>query len=573
MEMLKGKWKYISFSMVNSIISVLLSVLPYFAVSTIMTLIFEKTYSFDLFVKPISIIFLGLIGSVVFHKISTLSSHKLAFRIIGDARISIVQKLEKLSMGEIEKKSSGQWTQFIDATLDKMELPIAHVIPEVIGNLIAPILITIIIFFLRWEIGIAHLISLPLTYIFMKLGTKNYADNWKKKQEDEKIMNTTLVEYIKGIKVIKVFNKSASSYSKYQEVVDNYRTSLLSWYTGSCFSVSAMIEILPSSLLFVLPVSMFIFINGKIDISNMILCVLLSYACYTPLLKVMSHFESVATLKVLTSEINSVMHMQEIERGKVKQNISDYSVEFENVSFSYNDETEVFNNLSFKAESNKLTAIVGYSGSGKSTIAKLIAGFWNVDYGKIKIGKIDLRNIPLEQNMDIVTYVSQENYLFKKSIIENIRMAKKDANKEEIIEVCKKASCHEFIESLSNGYETIVGDAGASLSGGERQRITIARALLKNSPIVLFDEATAYSDPDNEAIIQKSINKLIKNKTVIMVAHRLSTIMNADKIIVLNAGKIDSVGTHKELLEKSIVYQKMWKSHINVSENQGGYNA
>ncbi|HEL0712420.1 TPA: ABC transporter ATP-binding protein, partial [Streptococcus equi subsp. zooepidemicus] len=224
--------------------------------------------------------------------------------------------------------------------------------------------------------------------------------------------------------------------------------------------------------------------------------------------------------------------------------------------------------LSFRAGEKQLTAIVGYSGGGKSTIAKLIAGYWNVDEGKICIGNVNVKDIPLEQNMDLVTYVSQENYLFKKSILENMKLAKPNASIEEIEQACKKASCHDFIVGLPNGYNTIIGESGNTLSGGERQRITIARALLKDSPIVLLDEATAYSDPDNEAEIQKSINALVQNKTVIMIAHRLSTIVGANKIIVLTNGAIEAEGTHEELLDKSETYSKMWQSHISVYQNE-----
>lgn len=215
------------------------------------------------------------------------------------------------------------------------------------------------------------------------------------------------------------------------------------------------------------------------------------------------------------------------------------------------------------------TAIVGYSGGGKSTIAKLIAGYWNINKGKISVGNVNLKDVSLEKNMELVTYVSQENYLFRKSIIDNMRMANQNASIEEIKDACKKASCHDFIMSLPNGYETIIGESGSNLSGGERQRLTIARALLKDSPIVLLDEATAYSDPDNEAEIQKSIDALVENKTVIMIAHRLSTIIGADKIIVLNNGEIEAEGTHKELLGKSETYAKMWKSHISLSNDRG----
>ena len=278
----------------------------------------------------------------------------------------------------------------------------------------------------------------------------------------------------------------------------------------------------------------------------------------------MVHMDTMANLGVLLGEIKSVMDMPELERGTERQKLDTYSVSFNHVSFGYNENENVFSDLNFSAEEKKLTAIVGPSGSGKSTIAKLIAGFWNAGTGDIRIGSVRLRDMPLEQNMEAITYVSQENFLFDKSIIENMRMAKENASIEEVQAACKKAGCHDFIMSLPDGYETKAGEAGSSFSGGERQRITIARALLKDSPVVVLDEATAYSDPENEAHIQKSIDALVQNKTVIMIAHRLSTIVHADKIIVIDKGVVQAQGTHDELLKTSALYQSMWASHIRV---------
>lgn len=344
---------------------------------------------------------------------------------------------------------------------------------------------------------------------------------------------------------------------------------MLNWYLSVCFYMTAAMEVLPSTLLFVLPTSLYLYMNGSIEVGNLIMCVLLSYACYKPLIKAMSHMDTMANVRVVIDEIKNVMELPELERGNGEGKIRSYDINFENVCFAYNDKKKVFDNLSFSAKENKLTAIVGYSGGGKSTIAKLIAGYWNINKGKISVGNVNLKDVSLEKNMELVTYVSQENYLFRKSIIDNMRMANQNASIEEIKDACKKASCHDFIMSLPNGYETIIGESGSNLSGGERQRLTIARALLKDSPIVLLDEATAYSDPDNEAEIQKSIDALVENKTVIMIAHRLSTIIGADKIIVLNNGEIEAEGTHKELLGKSETYAKMWKSHISLSNDRG----
>ena len=569
MEVLKKHIGQILSSVIIAVIGVFCSVVPYFALAKITQNIAISNTDLEFYIRPILLILGGLIGSVIFHEISTLISHNLAFRIIEDERKKLVRKINRLSMGEIEKRSSGEWTQFMVETLNKIEQPIAHVIPEVIANLIIPIALVVIIFIMDWRIGIANLITLPLGVLFSILMMGGYEEKSRNYQEAAKNMNTTAVEYIRGIQVIKAFNKSASSYGKFVDAVNSNRDSMLNWYLSVCFYMTAAMEVLPSTLLFVLPTSLYLYMNGSIEVGNLIMCVLLSYACYKPLIKAMSHMDTMANVRVVIDEIKNVMELPELERGNGEEKIRSYDINFENVCFAYNDKKKVFDNLSFSAKENKLTAIVGYSGGGKSTIAKLIAGYWNINKGKISVGNVNLKDVSLEKNMELVTYVSQENYLFRKSIIDNMRMANQNASIEDIKDACKKASCHDFIMSLPNGYETIIGESGSNLSGGERQRLTIARALLKDSPIVLLDEATAYSDPDNEAEIQKSIDALVENKTVIMIAHRLSTIIGADKIIVLNNGEIEAEGTHKELLGKSETYAKMWKSHISLSNDRG----
>ncbi len=562
MDILKKHFGQISVSILMAVIGVFCGVLPYFAVAKMVEYIANSNTEWMIYKTPILIILVGLLGSVVFHQISTLISHNLAFRIIEDVRKELARKFTRLSMGEIEKKSSGEWAQFMVQTIDKMEQPIAHVIPEVIANVLIPIVLVVIIFISDWRIGVANLATMPLGLLFSCLMMGGYEEKSRNYQRAAKKMNSTMVEYIRGIQVIKAFNKSASSYGKFVDAVKDNRDSMLNWYLSICFYMTAAMEVFPCTLLFVLPVSLFLYMKGSIALGTLIMCVMLSYASYKPLIKAMSHADTMANIRVIIDEIKSVMSIAEMERGTNAQKPNSFDVSFEHVNFGYDAEKKVLQDLTFTAKEGELTAIVGYSGSGKSTITKLIAGYWNADSGKIKIGQSDLRNMPLEQNMELVTYVSQENYLFEKSILENMQLAKKDASLEEVKEACKKASCHDFIMQLPQGYDTVIGEEGGTLSGGERQRIAIARALLKDSPVVLLDEATAYSDPDNEAEIQKSIDALVKNKTVIMVAHRLSTIMHANKIIVLNHGQIEAEGTHRELLVQNEIYRKMWNSHI-----------
>ena len=563
--MLKKHKSKVFASVLIAIIGVGFGVIPYFSVASIINNLVDNNTDIYNYLPYIFAILVGFLGSVLFHEVSTIISHNLAYRIIEDKRKLLADKLSRLSMVDVEKKS-GQWSQFMVETLDKMEKPIAHVIPEVIANIIIPIVLIVIIFVLDWRIGIANLLTIPLGLLFSMLMMRGYEAKSKRYQEASKAMNTTMVEYVNGIKVIKAFNKSASSFGKFKETVNENKKAMLDWYLSVCFSMTATMETIPATMIFVLPASIYFFMNGSIEIGTLVICVLLSYASYKPLIKAMSHLETITNIKTILEEINKVMNLPDLKRGERTKNIYSYDVEFRNVTFAYDESKNVLNGISFKANENELTAIVGGSGGGKSTIAKLLAGFWNVNSGEILIGKNDLNDMPLKQNMELVTYVSQENFLFNKTILENLKIAKEDASMSEIQKACEKASCHDFIMSLPNGYETIVGESGANLSGGEKQRIAIARSFLKNSPIVLLDEATAYSDPDNESVIQESINNLIENKTVIMIAHRLSTIVNANKIIVVDNGSIIEQGSHKELLELNGKYKEMWDIYTESKE-------
>lgn len=566
MDILKGHKSKIFAAVFIAIIGVGFGVIPYFSVAAIINNLVAKNTNLNNYYPYIFAVFLGFLASILFHEISTIISHNLAYRIIEDKRKLLADKLSKISMGEVERKSSGQWSQFMVETLDKMEKPIAHVIPEVIANIFIPIVLVITIFIMDWRIGIANLLTIPLGLLFSMLMMRGYEEKSKRYQEAAKAMNTTMVEYVNGIKVIKAFNKSASSFGKFRKTVEENKNAMLDWYLSVCFSMTATMETIPSTMVFVLPASLYFFMKGSVEVGTLITCILLSYASYKPLIKAMSHMETIANIKVVFEEIKKIMEIPNLKRGEEVRDIKSYDVEFKDVTFAYEESKNVLNNISFKANENELTAIVGNSGGGKSTITKLIAGFWNVSNGEILIGKTNLNELPLKQNMELVSYVSQENFLFNKTILENLKMAKEDASMDEIKEACEKASCYNFIKGLPNGYETIVGKGGANLSGGEKQRIAIARCFLKNSPILLLDEATAYSDPDNESVIQQSIDKLIKDKTVIMVAHRLSTIVNANKIIVVDNGEVIEEGTHKQLLELNGRYKKMWDVYTKSKE-------
>lgn len=322
---------------------------------------------------------------------------------------------------------------------------------------------------------------------------------------------------------------------------------------------------MPSCLLGVLPLGAYLYIQGSLEAPVFITCMILALGLVKPLIQALQYTDSLAMVDSTVKEITGLLETEEMQRPTERVTLPNSHISFRDVCFGYGD-TEVLHQISFDAVPDGMTAIVGPSGSGKSTAARLIASFWEADSGEVQIGGVDVRNIPLSQVMDTVAYVSQDNFLFHLSVKENLRMGKPGAEDEEIVNAAKQASCHEFISALPRGYDTLIGDGGGSLSGGERQRIAIARAILKNSPVVVLDEATAFTDPENEAVIQASINELVKGKTLIVIAHRLSTIVGADRILVMDQGCVKDQGTHEELLKNSSLYRELWTAHISAKD-------
>ena len=387
-----------------------------------------------------------------------------------------------------------------------------------------------------------------------QIRSKTYA----KAQND---MNSTLVEYVNGIEVIKAFNQSTASYEKFSNAIDFFHNSTLSWWKQSWFWSAFIQAVTPSTLLGTLPVGAYLYMNGQITLSNFIVCIILPISFIAHFIKVGKYSEQFNMVKASLGMIELFLLKDELIRPKEKVTFDNTLYRFENVSFAYDTEL-VVKNISFELKPNTVTALVGCSGSGKSTIAKLMAGFWDPTKGHIFYGGKKISEIPFEQLTGEISYVAQDTFLFNTSIKENIKIGKPNASDEEIIEAAKAASCHNFIMELKDGYDTKVGDGGGELSGGERQRITIARAILKQSKVIILDEATAFADPENEYLIQTAINNLIKGKTLIVVAHRLSTITHADTILVMKNGEIVESGIHDELLNQHGVYTSLWNKYV-----------
>jgi len=372
---------------------------------------------------------------------------------------------------------------------------------------------------------------------------------------------------LESVSTCSAFNQSAASYKKFTDAVRDNAYSAIDWMKSVGFYVATGFAIWPAVLIGVLPIGCLFVMNGTLTVPDFITIMILSLGIIGPLISAMHYSDAMAKTGTIFQEISDVLAEPEMKRPDNRVTLNGTELRLKNVSFAYGD-TPVLNGLDLEIPTNAVTALVGPSGGGKSTIAKLIASLWDVTDGEINVGGQDMRNIPFEQLMDTIAYVSQDNYLFDDTIRNNIRMGNPVATDAEVEGAAKASGCHDFILALQDGYETITGGAGGHLSGGERQRITIARAMLKNAPIIILDEATAFTDPENEAVIQRAVANLVKDKTLVVIAHRLSTITSADKIVVIENGRVCDQGTHEELLDRCDLYRVMWMAHMGIKDEE-----
>ena len=496
---------------------------------------------------------------------SSLMSHKISFTILKNIREAITDRMAKVPMGVMLETPTGTFKNLIVDNVAKLEDSMAHFMPELPSNIAAPLCSILLIFILDWRMGLASLITIPLGILFFAAMMRGYGPRMENYMRSANDMNSSLVEYVNGIQVIKAFNRSASSYGKYSKSVNYFHDSTMEWWSQCWFWNAAARAVLPSTLLGTLPVGAWLYMEGTLSLPVFLISLVVPLGFVAPLMKVSEAMEQVSMIKGNLEQVTAFLKTPELVRPSEPVSLGERTYQFEDVHFGYK-ETEVLHGISFQTRPGTMTAIVGPSGSGKSTIAKLMAGFWDVTSGSVRFGGQDIRQIPFEQLMGEISYVAQDNFLFDKSIRENIRMGNPAATDEEVEDAAKAANCHDFIMQLEQGYDTLAGDAGDRLSGGERQRITIARAMLKPSSVVILDEATAYADPENEALIQQAISKLVAGKTLIVVAHRLNTIRNADQILVVANGNIAGRGTQEELLRECPIYQKMWQDYAGTIE-------
>ena len=556
-------------SVILAVIGVAFSVAPYFVVVGIVQGLMEGQQDFAFYLGKCLIMAALWLGRVLFHALSTATSHRATFAVLGEIRKRCTEKLARMPLGTVLTQSSGALKNTLVERIDSIETTLAHIVPEFTANLLVPVIIEIYIFTIDWRMGLASLVTVPIgmfSYALMMLGS---GDFYQHTITATKALNDTAVEYINGIQVIKVFGKTKSSYDRFVHDAYEAAHSFIDWMRASILPMTFAMVVMPSTMVSVLPIGGLLVKNGSLSPQDFVMVIILSVGLITPFVTLMSYSDDIRTMGTIFGEVRAILDAPEMVRPEEGDAPEKNDLELKDVHFSYHPDadSEVLHGVSMKIPEGSFAALVGPSGSGKSTIARLIASLWDVTGGSISIGGSDIRDIPQEAYADKIAFVSQDNYLFNMTVRENIRLGKPSATDEEVEEAAKMSGCHDFIMSLENGYDTLVGSSGGHLSGGERQRISIARAMLKAAPVVILDEATAYTDPENEAVIQRSVSKLTEGKTLIVIAHRLSTIVDADRIYVVKDGRIHEEGTHEELLAHHDLYEKMWNAHMEVKDN------
>ena len=555
-------------SMISAAIGVLSGMLPYYAAAQIIIALLGGRREWTFYLSWCAAGLIGYALRACLYALALSMSHKATFTILKNIRGMILDKLPKLPLGTIVDTSSGKMKQIIVDQVESMERPLAHLLPEMTGNLFGPVCILIYLFVLDWRMALLSLVSIPVGMLFMMLVMIGYGEKYAGSVRTAQAMNSTIVEYIGGIEVIKAFNQGKNSYAKYADKVLANAAYYYNWMKSCQFPTSLAKAVMPTTLITVLPAGWLLYCGGSLSVETFITTLILSLGIAGPLLAAMNFMDSLAKIGTIVGTVDEILNGEEQHHSERPVKLDGMDIALEDVSFGYHADTEILHNISLKIPAGTMTAFVGPSGSGKSTIAKLIAGFWDVTSGHITLGGHDLKDIPLTQLYDQVAFVSQDNYLFDESIRENIRMGRLAATDAEVEAVAKAAGCDTFIRKLERGYDTVVGGGGAHLSGGERQRLAIARAMLKDAPIVILDEATAYIDPENEAIVQKAVAKLVQGKTVLVIAHRLSTITDADQIVVVKDGQFQAVGKQDALLSSCPLYQTMWRAHIGAKDGE-----
>lgn len=553
-------------SVILPVLSVTLGLVTFYCMYEMICLFADDTITAAAIVKWCLLALVAYAMKILTFSLSTGTSHSMAYTILEGLRLRLADRFLHAPLGNVENHTIGEIKNMMVDKIENLEPPLAHMIPEGAGHLVLPIVSIIALCALDWRLALASLVTFPLSFICMGLTFKISGKNFEKYDKSANYMNSTIVEYIEGIEVIKAFGRAGVSYEKYAGAINDFRTFVVKWLTSTFATMKLSFALFPSTLIGTLPAALALANNGTLTAAQAALAVMLSISMVGSLAKLEVFSENMRQVKFTVESLEEFLEMPELPETAKRADVKYMDVELKNVHFSYTGDVkdEVLHGIDLKLPEGGFTALVGPSGGGKSTVAKLIARFWDVTDGEITVGGVNIKDMPLSQLSEYVSFVTQDNFLFRCSLLENIRLGDPNATDEEVKAAAKAAQCEEFINKLPQGYNTPAGEAGKRLSGGEKQRIAIARMMLKNAPIVILDEATAFTDPENEDKIQRSIIALTKGKTLLVIAHRLSTIKNADNIVVLKNGKIEAEGRQEELLENCPLYRDMWQTHIGA---------
>ena len=562
----EGEKRRLILSVVLSVLSVTLGLAPFFCMYRLICLFVAGMATASAIVRWCLLALAAWAGKILLFSLSTGTSHAMAYTILEALRLRLADRFLHAPLGNVENHTIGEIKSMMVDKIENLEPPLAHMIPEGAGHVVLPIVSIIALLCIDWRLALASLVTFPLSFICMGLTFKISGKNFEKFDQSSNYMNSTIVEYIEGIEVIKAFGRAGVSYEKYAAAITDFRTFVVKWLTSTFATMKLSFALFPSTLIGTLPVALALANSGRITAPQAALAVMLSISMVGSLARLEVFSENMRQVKFTVEGLEEYLEMPELPEPAARAEVSHMDVELKNVRFSYtgDDKDDVLHGVDLKLPEGSFTALVGPSGGGKSTVAKLIARFWDVTDGAITIGGVNVRDLPLSQLSEYVSFVTQDNFLFRCSLLENIRLGNPQATDEEVKAAARAAQCEEFISKLPLGYDTPAGEAGKRLSGGEKQRIAIARMMLKNAPIVILDEATAFTDPENEDKIQRSIAALTKGKTLLVIAHRLSTIKNADNIVVLQNGRIAAEGTQEQLLENCPLYKSMWQAHIGA---------
>ena len=552
-------------SCIFSITGTALGLVPFIFVYLMILELFKPVINEAYVWKLISLSIISIVFRFGFMGLSGALSHIAAYSILYDLRVELAQKLGMLPLGYFNRKNTGGIKTAMNEHVENIELTIAHHLPDLAAAIVVPVFTAIFLFIVDWRMTLATLTVIPVALTAQGLMYRNYKPLMKGYYDALEKVHSVVIEYTQGMAVIKAFNQTVESFKKYRESIEEYHDYIWKWTERLIPSWTVFSVVIVANLIIILPVGAWLYISGSLSIQTFILFLILGIGFSEPFMKLNIFSDQFIQNIEGIERINEILTEEPLIEPDVAQIPSNFNIKFQGVHFSY-DKTDVLDDISFMVPEKTVIALVGPSGAGKTTIARLIPRFWDVNTGEISIGNINIKDIKTGHLMSLVAFVFQDVTLFNETIYENIRMGKDDASHEDVMSAAKMAHCHEFIKALPKGYQTIIGESGAKLSGGEKQRISIARAVLKNAPIIILDEATAFVDPENEELIQGAIEKLAKGKTLIIIAHRLSTITSADQIIVLDQGKIVEKGTHEELIQVKNLYTRMWDAHISAQD-------